>query len=91
MFAVEVQDAAGRVVPVADNEVRFQVKGAGALIGVGNGDPTSHESDIGSARKAFSGFCMAIVQSTKQAGQITIEASSPGLQARVPSRYRAKQ
>lgn len=79
MFAVEVHDGAGRVVPVTDNEVTFRVTGSGTLIGVGNGDPTSHESDIGSVRKAFSGFCMAIVQSTKQPGQITIEASSPGL------------
>src|SRR5271165_827167 len=79
MFKVEVQDAAGRMVPVTGNEVTFQATGAGTLIGVGNGDPTSHESDIGSARKAFSGLCMAIVQSTKQPGQITMEASSPGL------------
>ncbi len=81
MFAVEVQDAAGRIVPITDNEVTFQVTGAGAVIGVGNGDPTSHESDIGSARKAFSGLCMAMVQSTKQPGPITIEASSPGLKS----------
>jgi beta-galactosidase len=80
MFAVEVQDAAGRTVPVTDNEITFQVTGAGTLIGVGNGDPTGHESDIGSTRRAFSGLCMAIAQSTKQPGQISIEASSPGLQ-----------
>ncbi len=50
-------------------------------MGVGNGDPTSHESDIGSARKAFSGLCMAIVQSRKLAGEITVEATSPGLKS----------
>jgi beta-galactosidase len=79
MFAVEVHDAQGRVVPIADNEVTFRVSGEGKLIGVGNGDPTSHESDKGTSRKAFSGFCMAIVQSTKTAGNITVEATSPGL------------
>jgi beta-galactosidase len=79
MFAVEVQDAAGRVVPMTSNEITFQVKGEGALIGTGNGDPTSHESDVGSARQAFSGLCMAIVQSSKSAGAITVEASSQGL------------
>ena len=51
------------------------------MIGVGNGDPTSHESDIGATRKAFAGYCMAIVQSEKSGGTITIEASSPGLTA----------
>ncbi len=79
MFAVEVYDAQGRVVPIADNEVTFQVSGEGKLIGVGNGDPTSHESDKGASRKAFSGLCMAIVQSTKAAGNIKVEATSPGL------------
>ena len=79
MFAVEVQDAQGRVVPVADNEVIFRASGEGKLIGVGNGDPTSHESDKGASRRAFCGLCMAIVQSTKTAGNITLEATSPGL------------
>ena len=44
MCAVEVQDAQGRVVPITDNEVTFKVTGPGEVIGVGNGDPTSHES-----------------------------------------------
>ena len=79
--AVEVQDAQGRVVPITDNQVAFLVTGPGKVIGVGNGDPTSHESDIGSTRKAFSGLCMAIVQSAKSAGSITVEATSPGLTA----------
>jgi beta-galactosidase len=67
------------LVPIADNEVTFRVSGEGKLIGVGNGDPTSHESDKGTSRKAFSGFCMAVVQSTKTAANITVEATSPGL------------
>jgi beta-galactosidase len=79
MFAVEVRDAQDRVVPITDNIVTFRVSGEGKLIGVGNGDPTNQESDKGTSRKAFSGFCMALVQSTKTAGSITVEASSPGL------------
>jgi beta-galactosidase len=80
MFAVEVQDAQGRVVPVTDNAVTFQVSGNGKLIGVGNGDPTNHESDKGTSRKAFCGLCMAVIQSTKTGGDITVEATSPGLE-----------
>ena len=79
MYAVTVSDAQGRYMSIADNEVSFKVTGPGRLIGVGNGDPTSHESDKGSSRKAFNGLCMAIVQSTKSAGTITVEATSPGL------------
>ncbi len=79
MFAVEVRDARGRIVPITDNVVTFNVVGAGKLIGVGNGDPTDQGSDKGASRKAFSGMCMAIVQSTKQVGSITLQAKSPGL------------
>jgi beta-galactosidase len=79
MFAVEVQDAQGRVMPITENVVNFRVSGAGKLIGVGNGDPTDHESDKGTIRKAFCGCCMALVQSAKTAGSITVEATSPGL------------
>ena len=79
MFAVEVFDAQGRLVPITDNEVTFRVSGEGKLIGVGNGDPTCQESDKGTGRKAFCGLCLAIVQSTKTAGNITVEATSPGL------------
>ena len=45
MFAVEVQDAQGRVVPITDNEVTFKVSGAGKLIGVGQW--RSYRSGIG--------------------------------------------
>ena len=79
MFAVAVQDAQGRVAPITDNEVTFRVSGSGKLIGTGNGDPTNQESDKGTSRKAFSGLCMAVVQATKTAGSITVEATSPGL------------
>jgi beta-galactosidase len=79
MFAVEVKDSHDRYVAIADNQVTFRVSGSGRVIGVGNGDPASHEPDPGNSRKAFSGLCMALVQSNKAAGTITVEASSPGL------------
>jgi beta-galactosidase len=79
IFAVEVRDAQGRVVPITDNEVTFKVSSEGKLIGVGNGDPTDQGSDKGTSRKAFCGYCMAVAQSTKQGGNITIKATSRGL------------
>ncbi|HTL69354.1 MAG TPA: beta-galactosidase GalA [Lacunisphaera sp.] len=45
VFTVEALDAAGRVVPVAQNLVRFALAGGGRIIGVGNGDPSCHEPD----------------------------------------------
>lgn len=45
VFTVSVEDAKGRVVPVADNNIQFAIKGEGKIIGVGNGHPSSHEAD----------------------------------------------
>jgi beta-galactosidase len=79
IVAVQIVDAQGRIVPTASNEVTFAVAGAGTLIGVGNGDPVSHESDKGDRRSAFNGLCMAIVQTDRQPGEMTLTASSAGL------------
>ena len=67
------------VVPVAANEVQFSVTGPAKIIGVGNGDPSSHEPDRATKRKAFNGLCMALVQSTGEAGEIRIQAQGQGL------------
>jgi beta-galactosidase len=75
---VQVVDAQGRLVPTADADVTFKVTG-GRLLGVGNGDPSSHEADKADHRRAFGGLCMAIVQGTTRAGDITIEATGAGL------------
>ena len=46
VITVQVNDANGRRVPIADNEITFGIQGAGKIIGVGNGDPASHEPDV---------------------------------------------
>lgn len=58
-LVVRVLDAAGVECPDADNLIVFQVQGAGALIGVDNGDPASHEPMKASQRHAFHGLCLA--------------------------------
>jgi beta-galactosidase len=77
---VEVLDAQGRAVPVADNEIVFDAKG-GKVIGVANGNSSSLEPDKATQRKAFNGFAQVIVQSMKQAGEITLSATSDGLKS----------
>jgi beta-galactosidase len=78
---VKILDAQGRAVPVADNEVAFEIQGEGKIIGLDNGNPVSHEDFKGSRRKAFNGMCLAIVQSTAKAGKIQLTATSPGLKS----------
>ena len=80
-FTVKILDAQGRVAPLADNEVAFEIQGEGKIIGVDNGNPVSHEDFKGNRRKAFNGLCLAIVQSTAKPGRIQLTATSPGLKS----------
>jgi beta-galactosidase len=79
VVTVAVLDAQGNVVPTASNTVTFAVTG-GVIIGVGNGDPSSHEADKGSSqRSVFNGLAEVIVQSAGQPGSITLTATSTSL------------
>ena len=89
VIAVQVADAQGRMVPTAANPITFGISGPGRIIGVGNGDPGSHEPDCfvePSAtwkRSLFNGLAQVIVQSTGQPGEIRLTASSGGLKSSV--------
>jgi len=82
ILKVEVLDAKGRPVPRADDLIAFSVTGPGQVIGVGNGNPTSHEPDVASQRKAFNGLAQAIVRTRRgQAGDLKITAAASGLKS----------
>lgn len=80
---LSVFDQQGREVPDANNMITFSISGPGKIIGVGNGDPSSHEPDkcIDGAwqRSLFNGKCQVIVQSTGEPGIIKFEAKAAGL------------
>jgi beta-galactosidase len=78
---VKILDAQGRIVPITDNNVAFEIQGEGRIIGLDNGNPDSHEDYKGKSTKAFHGLCLAIVQSTAKAGRIQLAATSPGLKS----------
>jgi beta-galactosidase len=80
---VHTVDAQGREVPDAQNHLIFTVNGPGRFIGVGNGDPSSHEPEQCKPndwqRSLFNGKCQIILQSIPDAGEITVTAASDGL------------
>jgi len=45
VITVQVKDDKGRVVPTAGSEISFTLEGPGKILGVGNGNPSSHEQD----------------------------------------------
>jgi beta-galactosidase len=76
---VAILDPQGRIVPTANNKITFTLTGPAKLIGVGNGDPASHEPDKGRSRSAFNGLAQAIVQTTTNGGPIDLKAEAAGL------------
>lgn len=85
VIKVTVVDSLGREVPVADNLIHFEAEGHGAIIGVGNGNPSSHEpdkyTDGNYQRKLFNGKCEVIILSDRTPGDIRLQATGYGLKA----------
>ncbi len=79
VFNISVQDSEGFSVPTAENLIRFTAQG-GEIIGVGNGDPNSHEADKAEERRLFNGLCQVIVQQTDGAETVTLTAEADGLE-----------
>jgi beta-galactosidase len=76
-----VTDGQGVVVPVADNEVAFQVSGPGSVAAVNTADNASREPFQASSRRAYQGACIAVIRATASKGRIIVNASSAGLAA----------
>jgi beta-galactosidase len=80
---VSVADSKNREVPDAGNLIQFTIKGDAKILGVGNGDPSSHEPDKCQAdrwqRKLFNGKCQVIIQSGTSPGIVEIKARSERL------------
>ena len=78
-FSVQVKDGQGNPVPAAMNRINFSVKGEGKLVGVDSGNPSDTEGKKGDSKKAFMGKALAIVETTEDAGQVSLTATSEGL------------
>jgi beta-galactosidase len=78
-ITAKVVDTQGRMHPEADNDIAFAIDGPAKLVGVDNGDMSNQQDFKGKQKKAFHGMCLAIVQSTANAGPVRVTVTSPGL------------
>lgn len=78
-ITVEILDKEGILEPNADNQLTFEVKGAGTIVAVGNADLKDTDSYIGYQRKAWKGRAIVVVKSTRKEGKIMLKVISPGL------------
>ena len=72
-------DKHGNLVPNADQLIQFTVTGTGFLAGTDNGFPADSTSLKYHKRKTWKGMALAIVQSQRKKGNITVTAKSAGL------------
>jgi beta-galactosidase len=78
---VRIVDKDGNLCPDADNQIAFGLEGPGAIAGVDNGDPTSHEPFKATTRKAFHGLCLAVIRAARTPGEIRLSATAQHLQS----------
>jgi beta-galactosidase len=88
-ITVESMDADGNFQPNGDQQVNFDVTGAGTLAGVANGDLNNTDSYQAKSRKLFQGRALLIVRATHEPGIIQVRATAGELletRARIDSR-----
>lgn len=83
-ITLKIEDENGNFCPLADNKVDFKISGPATIAAVDNGNAASTEPFQANYRKAFNGLCLLVIKSKKGvAGEVKIEASSPGLKTSV--------
>ena len=76
---VSLTDAEGTLIPQADDQLTFEVTGAGSFEAVCNGDATSLESFKAPTMKLFNGQLVVIVRGSQEPGILTLKVSDPQL------------
>lgn len=75
---VQALDAEGDEATDCCELVEFSCLGAGKIIGVGNGNPLSHEDDVCAdgnwSRKLFNGKCQLVLKSSDRPGELKVAA-----------------
>ena len=77
-LVVQVIDDKGRKVKTKDVRVRFEIEGDARLLGVDNGAPANNQCFQSNSVQTSQGQCLAIIQSTKNAGVVKVRASVEG-------------
>jgi beta-galactosidase len=79
-ITVSIVDKDGNLCPNANNQLNFEVEGAGKFKVVCNGDATSLEMFHLPTMKAFGGKLVVTVQSLQKKGKITVKVNGDGLE-----------
>ncbi len=70
---VSLTDKDGTLIPFADNQLEFEVEGAGSFKAACNGDATSLEPFTSPTMRLFNGQLVVVVQAAKEKGTLTLK------------------
>ena len=75
---IEAVDNKGRRVPMAQDELKFEIEGDASIVAVSNGDINSDELNVTDHRHLWNGSALVILRAGKTASKITLKTSADG-------------
>jgi len=80
---IEAVDAKGRRVPMAQDELRFEVEGDAEIAAVSNGDINSEELNVTNHRRLYNGSALVILRAGQSPSKVTIKTSADGFKTAI--------
>ena len=75
---IEAVDNKGRRVPMAQDELKFEIEGDASIVAVSNGDINSDELNVTDHRHLWNGSALVILRAGKTASKATLKTSADG-------------
>ena len=75
---IEAVDNKGRRVPMAQDELKFEIEGDASIVAVSNGDINSDELNVTDHRRLWNGSALVILRAGKTASKVTLKTSADG-------------
>jgi beta-galactosidase len=73
---IEAIDSKGRRVPMAQDELKFEVEGDAKIVAVSNGDINSEELNVTKHRRLWNGSALVILRAGTTSGKVTLNVTS---------------
>ena len=73
---IKAVDSKGRRVPMAQDELKFEVEGDAKIAAVSNGDINSEELNVTSHRRLWNGSALVILRAGKTPSKVTLKTTS---------------
>ena len=73
---IEAVDSKGRRVPMAQDELKFEVEGDARIMAVSSGNHNSDELNVTDQRRLYNGSALVILRAGKTASTVTLKTSS---------------